>query len=93
MSNALTINQWIPAAHRGDAVGDNARAVRDFLRRQGHNSDIYAMTIDDNMAGEAVLMFKEALKIDPTHAGARHNLPIATRAARDAELRQPARTS
>jgi glycosyltransferase involved in cell wall biosynthesis len=54
VSSTLTINQWIPAAHRGDAVGDNARAVRDFLRRQGHNSDIYAMTIDDNMAGEAV---------------------------------------
>ena len=25
MSSSLTINQWIPAAHRGDAVGDNAR--------------------------------------------------------------------
>jgi hypothetical protein len=40
VSSALTINQWIPAAHRGDAVGDDARAVRDFLRRIGHNSEI-----------------------------------------------------
>jgi hypothetical protein len=54
VSSALTINQWIPAAHRGDAVGDNARAVRDFLRRIGHNSEIYAMTIDENMTGEAL---------------------------------------
>jgi glycosyltransferase involved in cell wall biosynthesis len=54
VSSSLTINQWIPAAHRGDAVGDNARAVRDMLRRWGHTSEIYAMSIDDNMAGEAV---------------------------------------
>jgi len=54
VSSSLTINQWIPAAHRGDAVGDNARAVRDLLRRWGHTSEIYAMSIDDNMAGEAV---------------------------------------
>ena len=54
MNSSLTINQWIPAAHRGDAVGDNARAVRDLLRRWGHTSNIFALSIDDNMAGEAV---------------------------------------
>ncbi|MBW8868623.1 MAG: hypothetical protein JF610_15080, partial [Acidobacteria bacterium] len=54
MSNPLTINQWIPAAHRGDAVGDNARMLRDLFRRWGHSSEIYALTIDDAMAGEAL---------------------------------------
>ena len=48
----MIVNQWLPAAHRGDAIGDSARKVRDLLRRQGHGSDIYAMTIDDDMRGE-----------------------------------------
>jgi glycosyltransferase involved in cell wall biosynthesis len=43
----------VPAAHRGDAIGDSARAVRDMLRAQGHDSDIFALTIDDDMRGEA----------------------------------------
>jgi glycosyltransferase involved in cell wall biosynthesis len=42
----------VPAAHRGDAIGDSARAVRDMLRGLGHDSDIFALTVDDNMRGE-----------------------------------------
>jgi glycosyltransferase involved in cell wall biosynthesis len=53
VSSPLTINQWIPAAHRGDAVGDNARVLRDLFRQWGHDAEIYAMTIDDDMAAEA----------------------------------------
>jgi L-malate glycosyltransferase len=48
----MVINQWVPAAHRGDAIGDSARRVRDRLRADGHTSDIYALTIDDNMREE-----------------------------------------
>jgi len=48
----MIVNQWIPAAHRGDAIGDSARRVRDLLREMGHDSDIYALTIDDDMRGE-----------------------------------------
>jgi glycosyltransferase involved in cell wall biosynthesis len=48
----VTINQWLPAAHRGDAVGDNARVMRDLLRAWGHQSDIFAMTIDVELAGD-----------------------------------------
>jgi glycosyltransferase involved in cell wall biosynthesis len=44
----------VPAAHRGDAIGDSARAVRDMLRGLGHESDIFALTIDDNMRAEAL---------------------------------------
>ena len=47
-----SINQWIPAAHRGDAIGDSARRVRDLLRRLGHDSHIYALTIDEDMRDE-----------------------------------------
>src|SRR6266516_4787060 len=45
----MIVNQWVPAAHRGDAIGDSARVVREILRRSGHVSDIYAMTIDDEL--------------------------------------------
>ena len=48
----MIVNQWVPAVHRGDAVGDHARRTRDLLRAWGHDSDIYAMTADDSLAAE-----------------------------------------
>ena len=48
----MIVNQWVPAAHRGDAVGDSARRVRDLLRRMGHQSDVFALTIDDDLHGD-----------------------------------------
>ena len=48
----MVINQWVPAAHRGDAVGDSAWRVRRVLRRRGHTAEIYALTIDDELRGE-----------------------------------------
>ena len=45
----MIINQWVPAAHRGDAIGDSARRVRDLLRTLGHTSDLYALTIDESL--------------------------------------------
>ena len=45
----MIVNQWVPAAHRGDAVGDSARRVRDLLRGMGHDSELYALTIDDDL--------------------------------------------
>jgi glycosyltransferase involved in cell wall biosynthesis len=48
----MIVNQWVPAAHRGDAIGDSARQVRQLLRRAGHQSDIYALTIDDSLSGD-----------------------------------------
>jgi L-malate glycosyltransferase len=49
----MIVNQWVPAAHRGDAIGDSARRVRDVLRSLGYTSHIYALTIDDDMRDEA----------------------------------------
>jgi glycosyltransferase involved in cell wall biosynthesis len=46
------VNQWVPAAHRGDAIGDSARRVRSLLRRRGHESEIYALTIDGDLQGD-----------------------------------------
>ena len=48
----MVINQWVPAAHRGDAVGDSARRVRDLLRDKGHASELYALSIDDELRSD-----------------------------------------
>ena len=45
----MIINQWVPAAHRGDAIGDSARRTRDLLRAIGHTAEIYALTIDESL--------------------------------------------
>ena len=50
----MIVNQWVPAAHRGDAIGDSARRVRGLLRELGHDSDIYAMTIDHDLRGDVL---------------------------------------
>ena len=48
----MIVNQWVPAAHRGDAIGDSARRVRQILRDAGHTSDLYALRIDDELRGD-----------------------------------------
>jgi L-malate glycosyltransferase len=45
----MVVNQWVPAAHRGDAIGDSARRVRALLHQLGCESEIYALTIDDEL--------------------------------------------
>ncbi len=45
----MIINQWVPAAHKGDAIGDSARRVRTMLRELGHVSELYALTADDDL--------------------------------------------
>jgi L-malate glycosyltransferase len=45
----VIVNQWVPAAHKGDAIGDSARRVRDLLRGLGHESEVYALTVDDSI--------------------------------------------
>ena len=50
----MIVNQWVPAAHKGDAIGDSARRVRGLLREMGHQSDLYAMTIDDELRGDVI---------------------------------------
>ncbi|MGE3959110.1 MAG: glycosyltransferase [Vicinamibacterales bacterium] len=54
----MIVNQWVPAAHKGDAIGDSARKMRAMLRAMGHDSEIYALTIDDVLQGD-VLPFSD----------------------------------
>jgi L-malate glycosyltransferase len=55
----MIVNQWVPAAHRGDAIGDSARRVQGLLRDMGHQSDIFALTVDDDLR-EDVRPFSDA---------------------------------
>lgn len=48
----MIVNQWVPAAHKGDAIGDSARRMRGMLRQLGHQSEVYALTIDDELRGD-----------------------------------------
>ncbi len=50
----MQIHQLVPALHDGDAIGDSARAIRDYLRSRRYQSDIYAYTIDESIASEAI---------------------------------------
>ncbi len=76
----MIVNQWVPAAHKGDAIGDSARRVRDMLRAAGHSSDLYALTMDDALRREVrsfddpdarrgdITIFHFALPSPMTHA-------------------------
>jgi len=48
----MIINQWVPAAHACDAIGDSARRMRDLIRGLGHESEIYGLTVDDDLEDE-----------------------------------------
>ena len=48
----MRIDQWVPALHRGDAIGDSALLMRDAFRSWGHEADVWALEIDEDVAGQ-----------------------------------------
>lgn len=46
-------HQVLGALHPGDAVGREARAIRDHLRAAGHESEVFAGFVDPRLGGEA----------------------------------------
>ena len=50
----MKIHQLVPALHDGDAIGDSARAIRDYLRSAGYASDIYAYDVDESISDQAI---------------------------------------
>jgi glycosyltransferase involved in cell wall biosynthesis len=48
----MRIDQWVPALHRGDAIGDSARLMRDAFRSWGHGADVYALELDQDLVGD-----------------------------------------
>ena len=39
----MRVDQWTPALHKGDAIGDSARLMRDAFRSWGHTAAVYAL--------------------------------------------------
>ena len=50
----MRIDQWVPALHRGDAIGDSARLMRDAFRRWGHEADVHALELDADLEGDGL---------------------------------------
>jgi glycosyltransferase involved in cell wall biosynthesis len=48
----MRVDQWTPALHRGDAIGDSALLMRDAFRRWGHEADVYSLTVDEGLEEE-----------------------------------------
>jgi glycosyltransferase involved in cell wall biosynthesis len=51
----MIVEQFLPAFHYGDAIGNSALSFHRFLLEKGIESKIIAMTIDDILEDEAVL--------------------------------------
>jgi len=47
------VDQWVPALHRGDAIGDSTLLMRDALRSWGYVSDIYTYNQDPGVSAVA----------------------------------------
>lgn len=61
----MRIDQWVPAFHRGDAIGDEAAHLREFFRKQGFISDIYCLDRDEGLETESRL-FNQFKPGEPT---------------------------
>jgi len=61
----MRVDQWVPAAHRGDAIGDEAIRIRNVLRSAGMESDVFALDVDEDLEGE-VLKFSDRPRSDVT---------------------------
>ncbi len=48
----MRVDQWLPAAHYGDAIGDEALRIREALRRAGFASEVYALDADKEVRAE-----------------------------------------
>ena len=51
----MTVEQFLPALHYGDAVGNSALALHRFLQGRGIESRLVAMTCDECLKDQAVL--------------------------------------
>lgn len=49
----MIVEQFLPALHYGDAIGNSALSLHRFLMERGAESRIIAMTIDENLKDQA----------------------------------------
>lgn len=53
------VDQWVPALHKGDAIGDSTLLMRDALRSWGYVSDIYTYNQDPGVSAVAFDQWRE----------------------------------
>ena len=58
------VDQWVPALHQGDAIGDSTLLMRDALRSWGYVSDIYTYTQDQGVAAVPFGLWQEGKAAD-----------------------------
>ncbi len=58
------VDQWVPALHRGDAIGDSTLLMREALRSFGYLSDIYTYNQDPGISAVAFDQWKEGSETD-----------------------------
>jgi len=82
----MRVDQLVPAFHRGDAIGDTAFHMREFLRSKGFSSDIYCLDRDKGLEGEGLPFaeFPPAGKSDVTILHFALPSPLTTGLARQA---------
>lgn len=49
----MRVDQWTPDLRRGDAIGDSILLMRDAFRSWGHRSEVYSLTLSEDVAREA----------------------------------------
>ena len=79
---AMIVNQWVPAAHKGDAIGDSARRVRDLLR--AHGPRVRALRADDRRRARRR---RAAVQRSGGATRRRHDLPLRAAVADDRGVR------
>lgn len=58
------VDQWVPALHRGDAIGDSTLLMREALRLWGYVSDIYTYNQDPGVSALAFDQWREGQASD-----------------------------
>ena len=81
----MIVNQWVPAAHRGDAIGDSARRVRDLLR--AHGPRVRPLRADDRRRHARR---GAAVRRPGARRRRRHDLPLRAAVADDRGVRRAA---
>ena len=75
MTRIKEIHQILPTLAHGDAISNQAIAIRDYLRGSGFSSDIYAEHIDDQLAHEGTPFRKRSIS---KHAGVLYHHSIGS---------------
>lgn len=58
------VDQWVPALHQGDAIGDSTLLMRKALRSWGFVSDVYAYDQDQGLSARAFEEWREGSATD-----------------------------